>query len=564
MKVPKLPALLKDGYKMLQGVDEAVMRNIEACKQLGTLVKSSYGPNGMNKMVINHLEKLFVTHDAATIMKELEVAHPAAKLLVLASQQQEQEVGDETNWVVIVAAELLAKAENLLRLGLHTADIIEGYELAKQKATEILEEMCCEQASDVTDVNQLLKAVRPVIGSKQYGYDQFLAELVCKACVHIMPPSPRNFNVDSVRVVKVLGGSILDSKIVRGMVFNREAEGDIKNASKAKVAIFSCPLDTQHTETKGTVLLKSANELLSFSKEEEKHLEGMIKEIADSGVKIIVTGSGIGDMALHFVNRFGMMAIKVLSKFELRRLCKVTGATALTRLGAPMAEEMGYVDVCETIEIGSDRCTVFRQEDNLTRTVTLVLRGGTQNLLDDLERAVDDGVNAIKMMTRDNRLVAGAGAVEMSLARCLLEYGEKTPGVSALAIKAFAEALEVIPRTIAENAGLDATGVVSLLHAANAKGKPHFGVNIEGESTGLIGIAPSSIDDSVAVTKDVLLDSTPYQVLDPYIGKWWALKYASDAALTVLRVDQIIMAKPAGGPKLPKGGNAAYDEDDLA
>ena len=178
----------------------------------------------------------------------------------------------------------------------------------------------------------LCKVVRPVIGSKQYGYDQFLSELVCKACIDIMPSNTRNFNVDNVRVAKVLGGSVFDSQFVRGMVFNREPDGDVKCVENAKVAVFSCALDIQQTETKGTVLLKSANELLSFSHEEEKHLESIIKEIADSGVKVIVTGSGIGDLALHFVNRYGMMAIKVLSKFELRRLCKVTGATALTRL----------------------------------------------------------------------------------------------------------------------------------------------------------------------------------------------------------------------------------------
>ena len=229
-----------------------------------------------------------------------------------------------------------------------------------------------------------------------------------------------------------------------------------------------------------------------------------------------------------------------------------------------MAEEAGYVDVCETIEIGSDRCTVFRQEGTKTRTVTLVLRGGTLNVLDDLERAVDDGVNAVKMMTRDTRCVPGAGAFEMGLARRLLEVGEKTPGVSAMGVKAFAEALEVIPRVLAENAGLDSTGVISLLYAAHAKGSSNMGVNIDAETTGLVGIASSNADsESAIVTRDVLKVNDGYPILDPFIAKVWALKYAADAALTVLRVDQIIMAKPAGGPKLPKGGNT-YDEDDLA
>lgn len=188
------------------------------------------------------------------------------------------------------------------------------------------------EVKDPKDAKELAKAVRTAIASKQYGYDKMLTDLVVKACLEIMPANPKNFNVDSVRVVKILGGSIHDTRVIRGMVFGREPEGDIKRVEKAKVAIFTCALDIQQTETKGTVLLKNANELLTFSKGEEKQLEKIFKEIADSGVKVIVTGSGIGDLALHFINRFGMMVIKILSKFELRRLCKVTGAITLTRL----------------------------------------------------------------------------------------------------------------------------------------------------------------------------------------------------------------------------------------
>ncbi len=241
------------------------------------------------------------------------------------------------------------------------------------------------------------------------------------------------------------------------MIFfvNYAPTGSVQNATKAKVAIYTCALDIALTETKGTVLLHSSKELTDFSKGEEKQLDAIIKGIADSGVKVIVTGSGIGELALHFCNRYDLMVIKILSKFELRRLCRVTGATALTRLGAPMAEEMGYCEVVESLEIGSDRCTVFRQEDESTRTATIVIRGGTTNSLDDIERAIDDGVNAIKAVTRDPRLLAGAGASEIEVARQLQALGEKTSGLNQYAIKKFAEALEVIPRTLAENAGLD-------------------------------------------------------------------------------------------------------------
>lgn len=278
-------------------------------------------------------------------------------------------------------------------------------------------------------------------------------------------------------------------------------------------------------------------------------MELAFKELSDAGVQVIVSGSGIGDLALHFVNRFGMMAIKILSKFELRRLAKVTGATPLTRLGAPLAEEMGYCDVVECVEIGSDRVTVFRQEEEKTRTATIVIRGGTHNAIDDLERAVDDGINVVKALSKDGRLCPGAGASEIALALRVLEVGEKTAGVHSHAVKAYAEAMEVIPRTLAENAGYDATEIVSKLYAGHQKGNKCLGVGIENDE----GVMDVVMDGPAMVG---------YSVLDSVYTKYWAFKLATDAALTVLRVDQIIMSKPAGGPKMPKGGNQFNDDDD--
>jgi T-complex protein 1 subunit theta len=282
----------------------------------------------------------------------------------LASQQQEQEVGDGTNFVVVFAGELLQVAEFLLKMGLHISEVMQGFKVAATKAIELYS----DAVIDTIDINspELVKVVETSIGAKQYGYHTFLSKLVIEAAREVMPKKASSFNVDCVRVVKILGGSIYDTQVVRGMVFGREADSAVQKALKAKVAIFTCALDIALTETKGTVLLHSSKELKEFSAGEEKQLEMIIKGIADAGVKVIVTGSGIGELALHFCNRFGIMVVKILSKFELRRLCRVTGATALTRLGPPMAEEMGYCEVVETVEIGSDRCTVFRQ-GNLRR-----------------------------------------------------------------------------------------------------------------------------------------------------------------------------------------------------
>ncbi|KAI5289787.1 T-complex protein 1 subunit theta, partial [Ascosphaera atra] len=268
-----------------------------------------------------------------------------------------------------------------------------------------------------------------------------------------------------------MGSSLAQSRVIKGMVFARQPDGTVKKATKAKVGVFSCPIDISQTETKGTVLLKNANEMLNFSKGEEERLDAAVKELHDSGMRVLVAGSTVGDLAMHFLNRYGILVIKVLSKFELRRLCRVVGATPLARLGAPMPDEMGNIDVVETEEIGGDRVTVFRQEDptSITRTATIVLRGATQNHLDDIERAIDDGVNVVKAVTRDPRLVPGAGATEIQLAERISAQADRTPGLPQYAIKQYAEAFEVVPRTLAESAGLDATETLSRLYTVHQK-----------------------------------------------------------------------------------------------
>lgn len=457
-----------------------MLRNIDACRAIASTVQTSLGPYGRNKIVINHLQKMILTSDAATILRELDVVHPAAKLLVMASQQQDAEMGDATNLVIVLAGELLKKAEDLLRMGLKTSDIVTGYEKAQKFALETLEELEVDKAADLTSQEELSKAIRTVVASKQNGNEDFLADIVAEAVLAVLPKNPANFSVDNVRVVKIMGGSLEQSRVVKGMVFPKEPNGSVKKATKAKVGVYSCAIDISQTETKGTVLLHNAKEMLDFTKGEESQLEAAIKELHDVGLRVIIAGSTVGELAMHYLNRYGILVIKILSKFDLRRICRVVGATPLARLGAPMPDEMGSIDVVETLEIGGDRVTVFRQEDEVTRTATLVLRGATQNHLDDIERAVDDGVNVVKAITKDARLVPGAGAAEIQLVERLQAYGEKTPGLAQYAIKKYGEAFEVVPRSIAESAGLDATEVLSRLYAAHSrKDEWTTGVDIE-------------------------------------------------------------------------------------
>merc|ERR1712137_735573 len=433
LSIPNAPnaGLFKPGYQNHDAEDGAVIRNIDACRTIAQTVQTSLGPYGRNKIVINHLQKMILTSDAATILRELEVVHPAAKLLVMASQQQEAEMGDATNLVIVLAGELLKKAEELIRMGLKTSDIVLGYEKAQLAALQTLEELICDKVEDMWSQEQLSKAIRTVVAAKQSGSEDFLADLVAEAVLAVLPKNPVNFNVDNVRVVKIMGGALEQSKVVKGMVFPRQPDGTVQKASKGKVGVFSCPVDISQTETKGTVLLHNAKEMMDFTKGEEQQVERIIKELHDSGMRVVVAGSTVGELALHYLNRYNILVIKVLSKFDLRRLCRVVGATPLARLGAPTPEEAGYVDVFETIEVGGDRVTVFRQEEETrTRTATIVLRGSTTNVLDDVERAIDDGVNVIKGLIKDGRLCPGAGATEVELSRRLTEFAEQTAGLS--------------------------------------------------------------------------------------------------------------------------------------
>lgn len=428
-----------------------------------------------------------------------------------------------------------------------------------------------DRLQELRSQNELTKALRTVVASKQSGTEQIIASLVAEAVLAVLPKNPINFNVDNVRVVKIMGGSLEQSRVIKGMVFGREPDGLIKKAQKAKVGVFSCPIDVSQTETKGTVLLKNAQEMLDYTKGEEERLEAAIKELYDSGLRVVVAGAQVGDLALHYLNRFNILVIKVLSKFELRRLCRVVGATPLARLGAPMPDEMGSIDVVETTEIGGDRVTVFRQEDAtaVTRTATIVLRGATQNHLDDVERAIDDGVNAVKAVTKDPRLVPGAGATEIQLIERISAFADRTPGLPQHAIRKYAEAFEVIPRTLAESAGLDATEVLSRLytahHRVNAKTESAEDEENENGEDGYSGEAGSEPYWTTGVDLEGsssagTLDAVEEGILDLLASKSWAIRLASEASRTVLSVDQIIVARQAGGPK-PPAPNPNWDED---
>jgi len=385
------------------------------------------------------------------------------------------------------------------------------------------------------------KALRTAIMSKQYGHEDFLSELITKACISILPEKT-TFNVDNVRVCKILGSGLHSSQVVQGMVFRRHAEGNITLKENCKIALYTCPVDSLQTETKGTVLIKTAEELTNFSRGEETQLENQIKAIADTGADVVVAGGKFGDMALHYINKYNMMGVRLMSKWDVRRLARATGATALPKMSPPTPEELGRADSVGVEELGDTEVVVFRVGTSESRVSTLVVRGSTDNYLDDIERAVDDGVNVFKGLCKDGRLVAGGGAAEIELARQVAAWGETHSGLEQYSINKFAEALEIIPRVLAENSGVKPKEVISKLYAAHSEGNTNVGFDIDGES---------------GEVKDCLESG----VFDLLVSKQWALKYAVNAACTILRVDQIIMAKRAGGPK-PRDTSGGMDQDD--
>jgi T-complex protein 1 subunit theta len=429
-----------------------------------------------------------------------------------------------------LAGELLQQAELLLHAGLHTSEIIAGYTKAGAKALEYLEELVVSRCENVRDVDEVVRCIGGSVAAKQYGHAAKLSEIVARACIDTLPRENSRFNVDSVRVVKVAGGGVMDTQLVRGLALLTGAEGTIHHVTKAKIGVFVAGIDVPRTETKGTLRFSTAEELEGFSRGEEEALEQVVREIHSSGCNVVVSGQAVGDMAMHFLERYEIMVIKVPSKFQLRRLCKATGARPLVRLGAPTAEELGSAAVVSIDEVGSIKlCTVsVDADDDAPPISTILVRAATKNILDDIERCIDDGVHNFKALTRDNRFVAGAGATEIELARRLRQFGDSVPGLDQYAINKFAESLEVVPRVLAENSGMKSTEAISSLYAAHQAGSSTAGINIDS----------AAIEDSS-------------NILDSFSIKHRAILLATEAAVTILNVDQIIMAKPAG-PMLPR------------
>lgn len=542
-----IQSLLKEGGRHFAGMDEALLKNIDAAKQIGSMTRSSFGPFGLNKLIVNHLDKHFVTRDAAVILEEMEVVHPAAQLVVMAAKAQEQECGDGTNLVTIFAGELLTNAEELLKQGIHASDVIRGYELAIDGVVSELKKCKILSVKNPRSIDELKQVLEPVLATKQYGQESFLAKLVAESCISIMPKNKNlnEFNPDNVRVASMTGSGVFtNSHVVSGVVAPRDTLGNEKKKSKAKVAVYSIGLENAGPETSGTVLLKNANDLLNFTKGEEARMEEFVKALVAGGIDAVITGGNVQDIALHYLNKYKILVVKCTSKFELRRLCETLGATALNRMGPPIPEETGFAESIEVIEISNHKVTQVKAKDTLVSTI--VLRGATSNMLAEVERSIIDAVNLVRCLCvkQEMDFCAGGGATELEVAAAIHKLGDTYTGLEQYSIHKVAEALEVVPKTLAKNCGLDADETLASLNAAHEKGNKFACVNVDSEGR----------------LREAVADAKEKGLFDHLGSKIWAIRLAMDAVLTVLRIQHIIVAKQAGGPRAPKGESVVDDD----
>lgn len=369
-------------------------------------------------------------------------------------------------------------------------------------------------------------------------YSEKFSKLLAEACVKILPEKSTKFNDDHIRLVKILGGSIEDSQVLRGLVVNRSPESsnhDLSALKNVKVAVFNCPFDPNSGETKGTVLFNNKDDLLNYNATEEDYAKGLAEKVVASGAKVVIVGGSISELCLHYLNSYGLFVLRIMSKFELKRICKALNASPLASLGQPSQEELGFVDKIEVKEIGSTKVVLLHKDNENTKLVSIILRGPTNTLLEDLERSLANGVSAFKQMLDDARYVNGACSTEAFLYNSLEQFGNKLTGMEQYSVTKFAQAFEGFIRVLSGNAGLDPnTSIPDLLSK-----------NVEGAKWG------------VDVLNGKLSESKDMQVFDSVSAKMNALRLASQTAITILRIDQIIMSKPAGGPK-PKS-NSGWD-----
>ncbi len=527
---------LPEGSERILGRD-AMRVNIAIGYAIANIIKTTLGPKGMDKMLVSDLGDIVITNDGATILEEMNVDHPAAKLMVEIAKTQDKEVGDGTTTSVVIAGNLFKKAADLLEQNIHPTTVIKGYELASRKAVALLKEL--SHAVTLEDTEILMKIAMVAVGSKGIGSEkekEAICRMVVDAIKLVGEKKDGKFYIDSelIKIEKKAGGEIQDTSLINGVVVDKEIvnSGMPKSIQNAKVALLDSALEIEKTETDAKIQITSPEQMESFLKQEEKMLREMVDTIKKSGATVIFCQKGIDDLAQHYLAKDGIVAVRRVKKSDMDKLARATGATIISSLDGLTEKELGSAgDVTEKKISGESM--VFVEKCKHPKSVTVFVRGGTEHVVSEVERAVVDCIGAVSTALEDGSYVIGGGAIEMSLSKGLSSYANEIGGREQLAIQAFAEALESIPRALAENAGMDAIDtLVSLKSKHNSKEGANFGVDV----------IKGKVDDLKAKG-----------ILEPTKVKKQAISSATETARLVLRIDDIISSR-GKSPAMPPGG----------
>jgi len=526
--------VLREGSSRSRG-KEAQHTNIMAAKIVAETVKSALGPKGMDKMLVDSMGDVTITSDGRTILDEMDIQHPAAKMMVEVAKTQDNEAGDGTTTAVILAGELLGKAEELIGKNIHPTIIIDGYKKASEKALEVLEKIAIPAESNTQEY--LKKAAMTSMASKLVAeHREYLADLAVKAILAVAEKEDGKYkaDVDDVKVEKKPGESLKDTKLIQGIVLDKEVvhSGMPKRVENAKIALLDTPLEIEKTEFDAKINIESPEQMEAFLKQEEEMLRDMVEKITAIGANVVLCEKGIDDMAQHFLARKGILTVRRIKKSDMEKLAKATGGKIITNMDDMSTEDLGYANLVEERKIGDDKMT-FVEGCKHPRAVTILIRGGTERIVDEAERSLHDALCVVRDVVEEPKIVAGGGAPELEVSRMLKKYAETLPGREQLAVKSFAEALEAIPITLTENAGLDPIDILSELRAKHEKGEKWNGIEVHSGK---------------------VQDMTEAGVFEPLSVKKQIIKSATEAASMILKIDDVIAAGKMKTPPTPPGG----------
>ncbi|MBN1214662.1 MAG: TCP-1/cpn60 chaperonin family protein [Candidatus Lokiarchaeota archaeon] len=528
--------IMKEGTERTRGKD-AMQNNIAAAKVIAEAVRTSLGPRGMDKMLVDQFGDVVITNDGATILKEIDVQHPAAKMMVEVAKTQDSEVGDGTTTSVILAGEFLKRAEKLLEQKIHPTVIVEGFRKASEKAIEILESISVQ--SGIDDHKGLKNAAMTCMSSKIVSESkEMLAELCIDAITAVAEQNENGewvADIDKIQIQKKQGEMIDDTKLIKGIILDKEvvSPGMPKTIKDAKVLLLQSALEIEKTEFDSKLQITSPDQIQAFLDEEEKMLKTMADKIEAVGANVVICQKGIDDMVQHFLTKAGIMAVRRVKKSDLEKLAQATGGKLLNGLDDITPESLGNAGLVEERKIMGDSW-LFIEECTNPKSVVILIRGGTELVIDEVERAIHDALCVVRDVVEDQKLVGGGGAPELETAVQLRKYASTLGGREQLAVEVFADSLDIIPKTLAENAGLDQIDILMKLRAAHQKGNVFAGFNLE--------------------NGEIQNNMTDVNVAEPTVVKIQAIKSATEACSMILRIDDVIAGVKSSSADMPPGG----------